>query len=57
MQYINTSYRRAGTLWDSRYKSLLIQAETYLFTCVRYIELNQVRPARLDDRAHDRSAS
>jgi putative transposase len=29
-QYINHSYRRTGTLWDSRYKSSLAQAETYL---------------------------
>ena len=26
VQYINRSYRRTGTLWDSRYKSSLIQA-------------------------------
>jgi hypothetical protein len=29
VQYINRQYRRTGTLWDSRYKSSLIQAETY----------------------------
>ena len=28
VQYINTTYRRTGTLWDSRYKSSLIEAET-----------------------------
>ena len=33
VQYINTSCRRTGTLWDSRYKSCLIQAETYLLGC------------------------
>lgn len=43
VQYINTVYRRTGTLWDSRYKSSLIQAETYLLSCQRYIELNPVR--------------
>jgi hypothetical protein len=31
---------RKTTFWDSRYKSSLIQAETYLLTCMRYIELN-----------------
>lgn len=40
VQYINTTYRRTGTLWDSRYKSSLIHAETYLLACQRYIELN-----------------
>ena len=27
VQYINHSYRRTGTLWDSRYKSLLVHAD------------------------------
>ena len=48
-QYINTSCRRTGTLWDSRYKSSLIQAETYLLTCMRYIELNPVRATMVED--------
>jgi putative transposase len=51
VQYINTIYRRTGTLWDSRYKSSLIQAETYLLACQRYIELNPVRAAMVDDPA------
>ena len=57
MQYINTTYRRTGTLWDSRYKSSLIQADTYLLTCQRYIELNPVRAAMVDDPAHYRWTS
>ena len=57
MQYINTTYRRTGTLWDSRYKSSLIQAETYLLACQRYIELNPVRAAMVDDPAHYRWTS
>jgi putative transposase len=57
VQYINRSYRRTGTLWDSRYKSSLIQAETYLPTCQRYIELNPVRAAMVNDPAHYRWSS
>jgi putative transposase len=57
VQYINRSYRRTGTLWDSRYKSSLIQAETYLLVCQRYIELNPVRAAMVDDPAHYRWTS
>ena len=57
VQYINTTYRRTGTLWDSRYKSSVIQAETYLFSCMRYIELNPVRAAMVDDPAHYRWTS
>jgi putative transposase len=57
VQYINTTYRRTGTLWDSRYKSSLIQAESYLLACQRYIELNPVRAAMVDDPAHYRWTS
>lgn len=49
VQYINRSYRRTGSLWEGRYKSSLIQAETYLLTCMRYIELNPVRANMVQD--------
>ena len=45
VQYINRTHRRTGTLWDSRYKSSVIHADTYLLACQRYIELNPVRAA------------
>jgi putative transposase len=54
VQYINRSYRRTGTLWDSRYKSSLVDAERYLLTCQRYIELNPVRAGMVDDPAQYR---
>jgi len=57
VQYINRTYRRTGTLWDSRYKSSLVQAETYLLACQRYIELNPVRAAMVEDPAHYRWTS
>jgi putative transposase len=57
VQYINRTYRRTGTLWDSRYKSSLVQEETYLLTCQRYIELNPVRAAMVEDPAHYRWSS
>jgi putative transposase len=43
VQYYNYSYQRTGTLWEGRYKATLIDSETYLLTCMRYIELNPVR--------------
>jgi putative transposase len=55
--YVNRTYRRTGTLWDSRYKSSLVQAETYLLAAQRYIELNPVRAAMVDDPAHYRWTS
>lgn len=57
VQYINRTYKRTGTLWDSRYKSSLIQAETYLLNCQRYIELNPVRAGMVQDPAHYRWSS
>lgn len=43
VQYFNYTYRRTGTLWEGRYKATVIDGETYLLTCSRYIELNPVR--------------
>lgn len=43
VHYFNSVHRRTGTLWEGRYKSLLIESEAYLFACQRYIELNPVR--------------
>jgi putative transposase len=57
VQYINRSYRRTGSLWEGRYKSSLIQAETYLLTCMRYIELNPVRANMVQDPSQYRWSS
>ncbi len=57
VQYINRSYRRTGSLWEGRYKSSLIQAETYLLTCMRYIELNPVRAGMVQDPGQYRWSS
>ena len=41
--FINKKYRRTGTLWEGRYRSCLVDSQTYLLSCMRYIELNPVR--------------
>jgi len=43
VRYFNCAYGRSGTLWEGRYKSCLIESETYLLEVYRYIELNPVR--------------
>ncbi|GAA0349706.1 transposase [Bowmanella denitrificans] len=43
VQYFNYTYGRSGTLWEGRYKSTLVDADNYLLTVYRYIELNPVR--------------
>lgn len=40
--YINYNYGTTGTIWEGRYKASLVQEESYLLTCMRYIELNLV---------------
>lgn len=57
VQYINKIYRRTGTLWDSRYKSSLIQTDRYFLLCQRYIELNPVRAGMVADPAQYRWSS
>jgi len=55
--YVNATYQRSGTLWEGRYKSSLIDSETYLLACMRYIELNPVRAGLCTDPAHYRWSS
>jgi putative transposase len=43
VQYFNVVHRRTGTLWEGRYRATIVDAEAYLLTCMRYIELNPVR--------------
>ena len=51
VRYINTTYKRTGTLWEGRFKSTLVDNERYLLTVYRYIELNPVRAAMVDHAA------
>lgn len=48
VQYFNDCYQRTGTLWEGRYKATVIDAEAYLLTCYRYIELNPVRAGMVE---------
>jgi len=53
VQYFNTTYRRSGTLWEGRYRATVIDAEAYLLTCMRYIELNPVRAQSMVEHPAD----
>jgi len=48
VQYVNRVYDRSGTLWEGRFRSSIVQAETYLLRCQQYIELNPVRAGMVD---------
>lgn len=47
--WFNWRRRRTGTLWEGRYRATIIDTERYLFTCMRYVELNAVRAGAVDD--------
>ena len=51
-RYRNRLEGRTGTLWESRYKSSVVESDTYLLACCHYIELNPVR-ARMVAEAGD----
>lgn len=57
VQYANCFYRRTGSLWEGRFKSSVVQAESYLLACQRYIELNPVRAGMVADPGQYRWSS
>jgi len=57
VQKINHNDSRTGTPWDCRHKSSLVQAETSLLLCQRYIELNPIRVVLAANLADDRWSS
>lgn len=55
--YINHTYGTSGSIWEGRYKASLVHEESYLLTCMRYIELNPVRANMVRSPAHYRWSS
>lgn len=49
VRYFNDRHGRTGTLWEGRYKSTLIQTDSYLLTCMAYMDLNPVRAGMVTD--------
>lgn len=47
-QYYNGKYERTGTLWEGRFKSCLVDSESYFLQCQRYIELNPVKAGMVE---------
>jgi putative transposase len=46
--YINHKYGRSGSIWEGRFKSSLVDSESYLLATMRYIELNPVRASMVE---------
>jgi putative transposase len=48
VQYVNRKYVRTGSLWEGRFRSCLVDTQSYLLTCHQYIETNPVRAGMVD---------
>ena len=55
--YVNDKYGKSGSIWEGRFKASLVQAETYLMSAMRYIELNPVRANMVESPGHYRWSS
>ena len=42
-QYFNEKYKKVGHLWQDRFKSFVVDRDTYLLKLMTYIEMNPVR--------------
>jgi putative transposase len=49
VQYFNRKYSRSGTLWNGRYKPILVEDERGWLRCLRYIERNPVEAGMVRD--------
>ena len=49
VQYFNRKYSRSGTLWNGRYKPILVDDERGWLRCLRYIERNPVEAGIVRD--------
>lgn len=43
VRFYNDRYERSGPLWDGRYRSAMLEADPYLVSCTRDIELEPLR--------------
>jgi putative transposase len=43
VRHYNRKYGRTGTLWNGRYRAILIPDDRYWLTCLRYIDQNPAR--------------
>ena len=49
--YVNTKRKRSGHLWQGRFKSILVDRDSYLLELSRYLHLNPVRAGMVDHPA------
>ena len=48
VRYFNALHKRTGTLWEGRFKSCLVDSDSYLFSLHKYIEMKNQGVSQLD---------
>jgi REP element-mobilizing transposase RayT len=56
-QWFNARHRRTGTLWEQRFKSVIVESGTAVRTMAAYIDLNPVRAGMVEEPADYRWSS
>ena len=56
-RWFNTAHQRKGTLWEERYKSVIVESGIAARTMAAYIDLNPVRAGMVSDPAEYRWSS
>ena len=51
VRYFNDLQGRSGTLWEGRYRSTIVQADSHCLDCMAYLDLNPVRAGLVLDAA------
>ncbi|MEO6292293.1 MAG: transposase [Burkholderiaceae bacterium] len=51
VRWFNAAQGRTGTLWEGRYKSTVIEAQTWVLPCMVYLDLNPTRAGLLASAA------
>jgi putative transposase len=49
VQYFNRRYNRCGNLFESRFKSSLVESDSYAMHCYKYIESNPMRASLVNN--------
>jgi putative transposase len=56
-RWFNRTHQRSGTLWEERYKSVIVESGVAARTMAAYIDLNPVRAGMVSDPAEYRWSS
>jgi putative transposase len=51
-QHCNKSWPRTGHLWEGRFRSCVVERDSYALGCQRYIEMNPVRAGMVSHPGH-----